>query len=398
MGQQSLPLNAKKSAIAIFTTLNNNGFMKTFDDLEVRRPGLAQAYLALLGAQPGRPLALFAPRRVGKTFFLDHDLAPQAQKTGMLPVYADLWLHKTAPLEAVNHALEEALDDARVPASAIGKLARTPVKKIGVLGASIELGEEPQRRSLPEPAALRLDALVTRLAGQHQGQVLLMLDEVQTLGEAPDGVSLIASLRAVLHKRRAEVCAVFTGSSQEGLSRLMNTAGAPMYQFAQIIDFPFLGDEFLQMLAEHFGTVHPGKTLQMDGLRSGFEKIGYKPALMRDVVRAMSAEGLTDVQRGIGNYMASDHQVAIWRALLNSVDAFDQGVLAVLARGQAPLSQSTLQVLAAIPGSKPTISKVRSSIEKLKRSGLLSKNACGTTIDDPLFAEFLRQPGARDAP
>jgi len=398
MGQQSLPLNAKKLAIAIFTTLNNNGFMKTFDDLEVRRPGLAQAYLALLGAQPGRPLALFAPRRVGKTFFLDHDLAPQAQKTGMLPVYADLWLHKTAPLEAVNHALEEALDDARVPATAIGKLARTPVKKIGVLGASIELGDEPQRRLLPEPAALRLDALVTRLAAQHQGQVLLMLDEVQTLGEAPDGVSLIASLRAVLHKRRAEVCAVFTGSSQEGLSRLMNTAGAPMYQFAQIIDFPFLGDEFLQMLAAHFGTVHPGKTLQMEGLRSGFEKIGYKPALMRDVVRAMSAEGITDVQRGIGNYMASDHQVAIWRALLNSVDAFDQGVLAVLARGQAPLSQSTLQVLAAIPGSKPTISKVRSSIEKLKRSGLLSKNAGGTTIDDPLFAEFLRQRGAQDAP
>ena len=369
--------------------------MKTFDDLEVRRPGLAQAYLALLDAQPGRPLALFAPRRVGKTFFLDHDLAPQAHEAGMLPVYADLWLHKTAPLEALNHALEEALDDARVPASAVGKLARTPVKKIGVLGASIELGDEPQRRSLPAPAALRLDALVARLAGQHKGQVLLMLDEVQTLGEAPDGVSLIASLRAVLHKRRAEVCAVFTGSSQEGLSRLMNTAGAPMYQFAQIIDFPFLGDEFLHLLAEHFAAVHPGKTLALNGLRSGFEQIGFKPALMRDVVRAMSAEGLTDVQRGIDNYMASDHQVAVWRALLNSVDAFDQGVLAALARGQAPLSQSTLQALAEVPGAKPTISKVRSSIEKLKRSGLLSKNASGTTIDDPLFAEYLRQ---RDAP
>jgi hypothetical protein len=370
--------------------------MKTFDDLEVRRPGLAQAYLALLDAQPGRPLALFAPRRVGKTFFLDNDLAPQAKAAGMLPVYADLWLHKTAPLEAVNHALEEALDDLRVPASAIGKLAKTPVKKIGVLGASIDLGEEPQRRTLPEPAALRLDALVARLAGHHRGQVLLMLDEVQTLGEAPDGVSLIAALRAVLHKRRAEVCAVFTGSSQEGLSRLMNTAGAPMYQFAQIIDFPFLGDEFLQMLADHFAAVHPDKTLQMDELRIGFEKIGFKPALMRDVVRAMSAEGLTDVQRGIDNYMASDHQVAIWRALLNSVDAFDQRVLAVIARGEAPLSQSTLQLLAAVPGAKPTISKVRSSIEKLKRSGLLSKTAAGTTVDDPLFAQFLRQRATRD--
>ncbi len=49
-------------------------------------------------------------------------------------------------------------------------------------------------------------------------------------------------------------------------------------------------------------------------------------------------------------------------------------------------------MLAAIPGAKPTISKVRSSIEKLKRSGLLSKKALGTTIDDPFFAEFLMRP------
>jgi hypothetical protein len=43
--------------------------MKTFDDLEVRRPELARSYLELLKAQPGRPIALFAPRRAGKTFF-----------------------------------------------------------------------------------------------------------------------------------------------------------------------------------------------------------------------------------------------------------------------------------------------------------------------------------------
>ena len=365
--------------------------MKTFDDIEVRRPVLAHAYLALLAAQPGRPLALFAPRRVGKTFFLDHDLAPGARHVGMLPVYADLWLHKSAPIEALNHAMEEALDDLQVPASPAGKLARTPVKKIGLLGASIDLGEEPQRRVLPQSPALRLDALVTRLAARHKGQILLMLDEVQTLGEAVDGVTLVASLRAVLHKRRGEVCAVFTGSSQEGLARLMNTAGAPMYQFAQIIDFPFLDDEFLRLLTDHFSKVHPGKALALDDLRHGFRKIGFKPALMRDVVKAMSAEGVTDVAQGLRNYMTSDHQVAVWQALLNSVDAFDQGVLQVIARGEPPLSQATLQVLGAIPGAKPTISKVRSSIEKLKRGGFLSKTVAGTHLDDPLLAEFLRQ-------
>jgi hypothetical protein len=244
---------------------------------------------------------------------------------------------------------------------------------------------------LPQPPALRLDALVTRLAKQHHGQVLLMLDEVQVIAEVPDGASMVASLRAVLHKRRADVCAVFTGSSQEGLARLMNTAGAPMYQFTQMIDFPFLGDDFLRLLAKRFSQVHPTKKLELEALRAGFQKMGFKPALMRDVVKAMSAEGMTDVSRGLDHYMHSGHQVAIWRALLNSVDAFDQGVLKAVAHGQAPFSQATLALLTAtIPSAKPTIAKVRASIEKLKRSGLLSKNASGLTLDDPLFAEFLR--------
>lgn len=368
--------------------------MKSFDAIEVRRPEVAQSYLALLAAQPGRPLALFAPRRIGKTFFLDNDLSPAAQAAGLLPVYADLWLHKAAPLEAVNHALEEALDDLQVPEGRLGKAARTPVRKLGAFGASLDLGEAPQRRSLPAPPALRFDALVARLAKQHRGPLLLMLDEVQALGEVSDGAALVATLRAVLHKRRGEVRAVFTGSSQQGLTRLLNTAGAPMYQFAQLLDFPFLGDEFLRLLAVHFRKVHAGKSLELAALREGFERIGHKPALMRDVVKAMSAEGLTDVRRGIENYLHSDPQVAIWTTLLGSVDAFDQGVLATIALGRPPLSQATLKALATIPGAKPTVAKVRASIEKLKRSGLLSKSAAGTVVDDPLFAEYLQQQAA----
>jgi len=36
----------KKLAIAIFTAIRNNEVMTTFDDIEFRRPGIAQVYLA----------------------------------------------------------------------------------------------------------------------------------------------------------------------------------------------------------------------------------------------------------------------------------------------------------------------------------------------------------------
>ena len=117
---------------------------------------------------PGRPIALFAPRRVGKTYFLDGDLAPAAEKAGLLPVYADLWLKRAAPLDAINHALEEALDDVKVPKSSTSKLVKTAVRKIGASCASIEQGDGPARGALSDKPELRMDALITRLASEFE--------------------------------------------------------------------------------------------------------------------------------------------------------------------------------------------------------------------------------------
>ena len=247
----------------------------SFDDIEIRRPALAASFLGLLRGQPGRPLALFAPRRVGKTYFLDQDLTPAARAGGLLPVYADVWLHRTAPLEAINHALEEALDDATVPTSRAQRTARTPVKKLAALGASVELGDAPKRRALPTAPELRLDALVLRLAAAGGRPVLLMIDEIQALGEHSQGTAIIGTLRAVLQKHKRLLLAVFTGSSQEALAAMVAAAGGPMYQFAQLLDFPVLGDEYLEKLAAHFGRVHRGKQPALADLRRAFERIGY---------------------------------------------------------------------------------------------------------------------------
>ena len=369
--------------------------MKTFDTITAHRPALANSYMDMLLAQPGRPLALFAPRRVGKTFFLDNDLTPVAKERGFLPVYADLWLHKVAPLAAINHALLEALDDIDVPTGHLAKASKTQVKSVGAMGFNVSLGEGPTRRPLPDNPALCLDALIVRVAKACGGHILLLLDEAQTLGEVSDGVSIIAALRAVLHKHRDRVCAVFTGSSQEGLALLMNTAGAPMYQFAQMLNFPLLGDEYLRMLARHFSSVHEGKTLDLDALREVFASIGYRPALMRDIVKAMSAEGQTNLPKGLENFMRSDSQVAVWNALLNSVDAFERGVLIAIAHEEPPLGQLARKRLAGIPGVNPTISKIRTVLDKLQRQGLLARTAAGPAIDDPLFAQYLRRQPQR---
>lgn len=365
--------------------------MTDFDSMEIQRPQLARSYLQLLEAQPGRPLALFARRRVGKTFFLDRDLTAAAKDAGWMPVYADVWLHKSAPLDAINHALEEALDDAMVPQGAVGKAAKTPVKKLGGFGASIDFGEEPKRRALPTQPELRFDALVSRLAVQTGKRVLLMLDEIQAVADAPNGEAIIATLRAVLQKRQREVAAVFTGSSQDALASLVVASGGPMYQFAQLMDFPVLDDSYLTLLANHFAKVHKGKKLNLDDLRRVFAHIGHKPALMKDLVKSMSAEGMTDVDLALKRFVADDRQVAGWRALLAAMSPLEKALLGLIAQGRPPLGKDTLAALPASDGANPTIAKVRVAIERLRRSGMLDKSTHGGYyIEDSLFEDYVK--------
>ena len=175
------------------------------------------------------------------------------------------------------------------------------------------------------------------------------------------------------------------------MARMLSSAGSPMYQFAQLLDFPVLGDEFLQQLADHFAEVHPRKLLLLENLRRVFVRIGFKPGLMRDLVKSLSAEGLTDVDAGVKRFLLDDRQVAGWGALLQPLDLFERAVLLAIAHGLPPMGRETLDALARAQGSRPTVAKVRAAIERLRRAGLLAKAGSGpTAVDDPLFAEYLQ--------
>jgi hypothetical protein len=364
---------------------------KTFNDIRIHRPELAKAYLDLMLSQPGRPLALFAPRRVGKTFFLDQDMTPEAQSRGLLPIYVDVWLNKDFPLESINHALEEVLDDLTVPSGVVGKTAKTGVKKISVMGSGVEFGDTPQRRPLPEIPAFRFDALLDRVATLHDGKVLLMLDEVQTFGTHQNSIQLLSSLRAALTKHKDTVFAVFTGSSRGDLTRMFTTAGAPMYQYAQSGEFPFLGDRYLKAIAAHFSEVHPTKNLTIDALGELFARIGYKPALLKDIVKGMSAEGTTDCDLGFHLYLSNPTQVDGWNSILDSLDALERAMLGAIVQQKALMGQENIAYFEHVIGKKVTISKIRVSIDKLTKLKIITKNGAGIYIvDDELLAEFIK--------
>ena len=97
---------------------------------------------------------------------------------------------------------------------------------------------------------------------------------------------------------------------------------------------------------------------------------------MRDIVKTMSAEGETDPDAGLASFMADARQVAGWQALLNTLDAFERGVLTAVAQGCRPWGARR------VPGwrlcrSESTVARVRTALEKLKRAGILTRTEMG---------------------
>jgi uncharacterized protein len=286
--------------------------------------------------------------------------------------------------------MEEALDKLTVPASNLGKTAKTPVKKISVLGSGVDLGDVPQWRPLPAEPTFRFDALLERLSSLHGGKLLLMLDEIQTFASHPNGSALLGSLRAGLTKHKTQVAAVFTGSSQVELTQMFNTTGAPMYQYAQSMDFPFLGEDYLIALSKHFSTVHPDKVLSIEALGMLFARIGHKPALLRDIVKTMSAEGIVDCDQGFDLFLKSPSQVAVWNALMAPLNPLERLVLGLVAKQLPPLGKASIAETSSILKEKVTISKIRTTLDNLRKARLLTKNTTANTIDDPLFLQYLK--------
>ena len=173
---------------------------------------------------------------------------------------------------------------------------------------------------------------------------------------------------------------------------MMVAAGGPMYQFAQLLDFPVLGEAYLRLLAEHYSKVHRAKHLDLASLQRIFTHIGFKPALMKDLVKSMSAEGITDVEIALKRFVQDDRQIAGWRALMNSVQPFERALMILIAQGKPPMGKETLEALARIKGTNPTIAKVRTALERLKRAGILAKPGGGSyIIDDRLFADHIAE-------
>ena len=228
---------------------------------------------ALLGdAHNG--LFLAAPRRTGKSTFLQGDLRPALQAAGVVVVYVDLWADaRRDPGVLIAEAIARALEPQ------LGLVARS-AKKAGL--DKIKLGGlEVDTSKIGKVDGLTLtDAL--RLLHDSAGKpVALIIDEAQHALTSEAGEAAMTALKSARDQLNqpgvVNLMLVMSGSDRDKLLRLVNTAAAPFYG-SQIQRMPTLGSDFIAHIAALIEAQRPElKPVDQTRLQQAFEVFGWRP-------------------------------------------------------------------------------------------------------------------------
>lgn len=243
------------------------------------RPALAQELVAALQGKTllgdaHNGLFLAAPRRTGKSTFLQGDLRPALEAAGAVVVYVDLWADiRRDPGTLIADAIARALEPHR------GLVARTAKKagldKVKVGGLELDTSKIGKVDGLTLTDALRM---LHESAGKP---VALIIDEAQhaltsEAGEA--AMTALKSARDQLNRPGAvNLMLVMSGSDRDKLLRLVNTAGAPFYG-SQIQRMPTLGPDFIAHVASLIEAQRPSlKPVDQGALQLAFDLFGFRP-------------------------------------------------------------------------------------------------------------------------
>lgn len=352
---------------------------------------------------------LAAPRRTGKSTFLNNDFIPECVQRGWLPVYVDLWSDRdAAPAQLISGAIGTAL------ARFEGALART-AKKAGVDKINLlrTLSWDFTRPQLPAGTTL-----VQALAVLHQvsGQlVVLIIDEAQHALNSEDGLNAMFALKAARdHLNRGDrpdgLRLVFTGSSRDKLANLVLKSKQPFFG-ASITPFPLLGREYVEFITALWNRrLADSNQFKVEDLAYAFELVGRRPEMLNKLLAEVSV-GLGEAGN-LGELLrngALNHQAGVWsdyESAWNELTPLQQAVLEVMAErtlGRQPFSPFTEQTLVEVSRkleqaqavANVNTANVQKALDALRDKELVWKANRGEyALEDTAMAEWLARDQA----
>ena len=352
---------------------------------------------------------LAAPRRTGKSTFLNNDFIPECIQRGWLPVYVDLWSDRdAAPAQLISGAIGTAL------ARFEGALART-AKKAGIDKINLlrTLSWDFTRPQLPAGTTLaQALAVLHQVSGQL---VVLIIDEAQHALNSEDGLNAMFALKAARdHLNRGDrpdgLRLVFTGSSRDKLANLVLKSKQPFFG-ASITPFALLGREYVEFITALWNRrLADSNQFKVEDLAYAFELVGRRPEMLNKLLAEVSV-GLGEAGN-LGELLrngALNHQAGVWsdyESAWNELTPLQQAVLEVMAErtlGRQPFSPFTEQTLVEVSRkleqaqavANVNTANVQKALDALRDKELVWKANRGEyALEDTSMAEWLARDQA----
>jgi hypothetical protein len=357
------------------------------------RPQLAQRYLQTFQIGLVSAQALFAPRRMGKSEFLEQDLIPAAQKSGLLTAYLNLWDAREHPRGALISALARAGSPRGL--SALIKKLKTPLKKVKAsakLSGIAECSLEAELTEDPRIAGPALSELL-RSFDRADRTLLLVLDEAQVLA-SPVHSDLAHSLRAGLDIRKQTIKVIFAGSSESSLRRMFGRATEPFYNWAPIEPFERLGAEFVIAMTHKVNQLSRYPLSASEALHA-FEALKRTPEFFRRYLQRYLAHAELGPRAALDDTFAQVFNDSGYRTAWGRLLPADKAVLRALAQGVNDLhslpARNRLGEELGLGKAAP-LDTPKNALRRLQKDELVVKLEYGHyQIQDEGFIEWLRQ-------
>ena len=201
-------------------------------------------------------LFLAAPRRTGKSTFLQSDLMPELGRQGLVVVYVDLWSdQRRDPGALIAEAIGRALD------AHLGPVARA-AKASGLENVTIARVLKIDTRKIGQIDGSTLPDALRALHEAAKAPIVLIIDEAQHALTSEAGEATMAALKSARDQLNApgkvNLILVMSGSDRDTLLRLVNTNGAAFFG-SQIQRIPALGDDFITSVVSLVEAQRPGR-------------------------------------------------------------------------------------------------------------------------------------------
>lgn len=379
-------------------------------DAFFHRPNYARA-LAQQLLQPG-PLDqglrsgvfLSGIRRIGKTTFIKQDFVPALLDHGALVLYVDLWTDRSRPpMALMQEAVRAAACELEQPASTLlQKLRRVKGVNFGAAGISLGI----QLDGMGTPAGPTLAEVFVELVRKAEGDVVLVIDEVQQAMASQDGQDMLFALKAARDSVNTatdlpgRLLIVGTGSHRS-LVTDMATRRSQAFAGAHTASFEPLGKDYVEWFlnrVESAGLAVPS----LQAAFAGFRDMGSRPEELVKAVRQFQEEVAAgrgaDADTAFATICAT---LATAVAELDIQSIEDAGELAVLAFSRIAEGQTrglyaadTLASFSKSLGREISANDMTPAIDKLVAGNLIVRKGHGNfDIADP----FVKQVWLRHA-